>query len=77
VYSDNVQIIVPTEIYKVLVKICFVFDGRITPTPDIVFVRTVAERIVPPLFNAALDNDYDAQLQVEEERIGFSGILFL
>jgi hypothetical protein len=73
VYSDNVQIIVLTEIYKVPVRICFAFEGRITPPPGVIFVRTVTERTPSPLFNVELDNcRYGAQLQVEEKE----GLLF-
>jgi hypothetical protein len=79
VCNHNVQIIVPAKIYEVPVRIYFVFEGRISPPPDVIFVLTVTERTVSPLFNAKQDNGcYGAQLQVEEkERLVFLGVLFL
>jgi hypothetical protein len=40
VYSDDGQKILPTEIHKVPVTMYFLFEGRITPAPDVIFVRT-------------------------------------
>jgi hypothetical protein len=46
VCSDNVEIIVLAKIHKVPVRICLVFEGQITPPPDVTLSQVVTERNV-------------------------------